>query len=217
MKTSKKLLKGVKATDHHKSVSNTASVGMAIKLRNFGGCRTCPVFEYCTYKDLLSEIQQERGCEDIRRIYFENIRQWKRPVTVLIRDAADIQTRIQLQQFIDGQTNTLASNEWHKLVRLKLDVVKEIMKYDPESNNPRILTSTFAKDAELIEMDPTLYDKDTLPDSPPVLHGNVNTDDYMEKRIKDLKKQEEEENCTSEPEKPEEPKENLVTESEEPQ
>lgn len=182
-------LEPVKEVDHHKSVSNTPSVGMGNKIRNFGGCDTCPVSDYCEYRLLLSKKQQDRGCEDIRRIYFENIRQWKRPITVLVRDAADIQTRIQLQQFIDSQTKKLSSAEWHKLVRLKLDVVKEIMKYDLDLNNPRIV-KPFMREAELIEMDPTLYDKDTLPDSPPEMHGNVSTDDYMEKRIKDLKKQE---------------------------
>ena len=188
------MLASVKAKDTHKSISNTPDTGMRTKLRIFGGCDTCPVCDYCEYRKLMSRTQQQRGCEDIRRIYFENIRQWKRPITVLIRDAADIQTRIQLQQFIDGQSKKLSSAEWHKLVRLKLDVVKEIMKYDLDSNNPRIIKSSFTQDAELIEMDPDLYDKDTVPDLPPVVHGNVSTDNYMENRIKELKKQETKEN-----------------------
>jgi len=205
------MLASVKAKDTHKSISNTPDTGMRTKLRNFGGCDTCPVFDYCEYRKLMSRTQQQRGCEDIRRIYFENIRQWKRPITVLIRDAADIQTRIQLQQFIDGQSKRLSSSEWHKLVRLKLDVVKEIMKYDPDSNNPRVIKSSFVQNAEFIEMDPTLYDKDTVPDLPPSVHGNVSTDNYMEKRIKELRKQEKAETEDKDNEK----KENTEEENEE--
>ena len=140
-------------------------VGIGTKLKaTFGGCETCPVYDYCDYRALLTKFQQEEGCNDIRRIYFENMRQWKRPITVLIRTVADIQTRIQLQQFIDGKDKKLTSEEWHRLQRLKLDVTKEIMKYDPEANQYRTILPNGLGAKNIIEMDPEMYNKDFIPD-----------------------------------------------------
>ena len=144
-------------------------------LKTFGSCSLCPVRDYCLHKELLSHTAQERGCDDIRRLFFENIRQWKKPVTALIRSQAEIQTRVQMQQLKDGHDNKITSKEWFKLKELELKLANAIIKYDPSAANQSVrVEHVFSPGSnEIIELDPSAYDSDEISDDKPVAHGNL--------------------------------------------
>jgi hypothetical protein len=157
-------------------------------LKQFGACAKCPVRDYCTHKDLLSENQKERGCEDIRNLYLENVRIWKKPYLIAARNAADIKTRIQLQNLKDGISQDLASKKWQALMKLELEYLKmaERMAKAGMTKNIKVEHSFVGKE-DIIEMDTSAYESDTLTDEKPTVHGNLSDEKYEE-----MKKKEEE-------------------------
>ena len=128
-------------------------------LKQFGACELCPVRDICRIRPTLTSIQQKRGCDDIRNIFLENIRSWKKPGMLLVRNAAEIRTKIEMQELLDGVEKDVASPEWLKLMDLELRYAKEIIKLQEKKNtitNRMVIEHRFNpnKDDEIIEVFP---------------------------------------------------------------
>ena len=164
-------------------------------------CNTCAVRDICDYRTLLDENQQNQGCGDKRRILLANIGRWQKPATVLASRAAEIKTMMDLQSLQDGYDKVIGSKSWKELVRLELEVSKEIRHWKEnldDSPRHRIeVTFNPLKKEKVIELNPDSYDSDTIPEMRE-LHGNVRDEDaYRERKSKELEKELDNENIVA--------------------
>ncbi len=147
--------------------SQTAE-GKSRYLKLFGACGHCPVRSYCDKRELMAPDHQKRGCDEPKQIYLQNLKQWKRPATMLMRAAADIETRMMFQNLKDGKEEKIISNDFTRLMKLKLEISKMIMKYDPNATQQKITVKhEYGPDSdEVIVLDPEAYEDDHIPENP---------------------------------------------------
>ena len=132
--------------------------------------------------------QQKTGCGDIKKIYESNLKQWKRPATMLMKAAADIETKMMMQTMKDGVNEKIISRDFTTLMKLKLEISKMIMKYDPSAVQQKITVKhEFGPDSdEMIPMDVEAYESEFV-ETKTSAHGNIKDLDKFKDDIKETK------------------------------
>lgn len=175
--------------DTNRSVVKSEN-GSSVLMQQLSSCHMCPVRLDCKYVGLMEDKAKDKGCGDVRRIYFANITKYQKPINVLIGIAAKVETKMMLQELRDGKGCEIASKDWKELVRLKLDIAKEILKAQNEGHDlrqPKIeITVNPLKRDNVIELNPDMYKEECIPEAP-LAHGNVqDVEEYKERKQEEL-------------------------------
>jgi len=98
-------------------------------LKKLSSCHTCSIKNICEKFPKMSPEQRNKGCQDIRLLYYQNLKRYGKPEMMLMKTLAELETQIQLAELIDNKEGVIISNERIRLISLKEKFLEKVFKY----------------------------------------------------------------------------------------
>ena len=98
-------------------------------IRRLSNCHTCLLKNTCDKHREFNAEQRNKGCQDVRSLYYQNLKKYAQPELLLMKTLAELETQIQIAELLDNQEGNICSAERFRLLNLKEKFLEKVFKY----------------------------------------------------------------------------------------
>jgi len=123
-------------------------------VKKLASCTFCPIRNVCDKHKNLTDKEYQTGCQDVRELHLAYLKAYGKPEAVLIATMAEIETKMKLQEMIDGSQQKIITPQYLALMKMKKEFIDLIFKYGKGTKN---VTEVIVRREQDIIVNPEAY------------------------------------------------------------